>query len=215
MVGRKYKSQSSLSSTTPTTTPTKSTSTVEHGGQFITHDHLLEIKSLLQQNLISINQRHDELENKLTDCISEITVKLNNIETSIQSHVSKNTANILELKETVLGNTKDIKAIKHHNGESISTIEQTLNDQQKKISKLQEQLEDQTNRNMRSTLILKDIHQTHPETWNETIDVLSDALQNHCEKLTKDYVKGAIERAHRGKSNDDGRPPTIFLKLKS
>lgn len=62
------------------------------------HDEFSEIKTLLKQNLESINQRHDDLENKLNLFTSSIITKLDNIEATVQGHVQKNSNDILVLQ---------------------------------------------------------------------------------------------------------------------
>ena len=59
-------------------------------------------------------------------------------------------------------------------------------------------LDDQINRNMRTTLIFKGIKEEKDEGWEQTEDRLVDVLSRHL-NLNKDNLKGMIERAHRGK----------------
>ena len=78
-------------------------------------------------------------------------------------------------------------------------------------------LDDQINRNMRTTLIFKGIKEEKDEGWEQTEDRLVDVLSRHL-NLNKDNLKGMIERAHRGKhspSSTSSSPRHIYAKFSS
>ena len=164
---------------------------------------LSEIKILLKSNLDSINKRHDELEQNFTASITKINNKLENIEESINTHINNNMTEIQSVKKMCVQNSQELTVFKE---QKIATIDNALSNQQIEIEELKKQLDDQTNRNLRNTLIIKGVPQETSEiSWDDTIKVLSTTLNKHCNRLSVDYIEESIERAHRGKpyQNDD------------
>ena len=66
------------------------------------------------------------------------------------------------------------------------------------LDQLQNLIDDQTDHNMRETLIISGI-EGHDKTWEETRDLLSQKLEEVSENtINKDTISSAIIRAHRG-----------------
>ena len=71
----------------------------------------------------------------------------------------------------------------------------------RKVKDLEEKVEDRTNRQLRETLIFKNVPEASSnESWFETKDIVAKAISENVEGVTFDYDKQQIRRAHR-KSN--------------
>ena len=84
--------------------------------------------------------------------------------------------------------------------------------QQKKIATLENDLDDQISRNMRTTLIFSGINGNEVK-WDETANKLSEMDQD----LEKDEIMKWIERTHRltPKNDKSGKPRKIVAKFES
>ena len=89
---------------------------------------------------------------------------------------------------------------------------QDSNSQKQEIEELQNSMEDQINRGMRSTLIFKGIKEEENEfSWEDTTNVLANQLSPilNCDPM---QIVGDIERAHRGKGS---KSRNIYVKFNS
>lgn len=83
---------------------------------------------------------------------------------------------------------------------------------EKKCKELEDQLDDQTNRNMRTTLVFKGIA-GQEKSWNETVNLLSEQISTMAEdkNITKAAVSMWIERGHRASKKDGSNIIAKFL----
>ena len=80
---------------------------------------------------------------------------------------------------------------------------------------MEESLDDQINRGLRSTLIFKGIKEERNETWEQTEEHLINIITRHT-KLDRGAIEIMIERAHRGKSSTKSKGPShIYVKFHS
>ena len=88
---------------------------------------------------------------------------------------------------------------------------------EKKVSELDEQLDDQSNRSMRNTLVIKGIPQSDDnESWDKTSELLAKKL-NECwgGNSSEEEIAQGIERAHRVGGEKVGIGKPIIAKFKS
>ena len=142
-----------------------------------------------------------------------ITSNHNDLKSSIDA--------VKELSEAAIKKATDNETQINELSEEIKEISLTNNENNAltiaKISELAEELDDQINRNLRTTLIFRGIA-TNPteKSWDDTTNILIDNITNHCPDLDGDTVYNAIERAHRGRPNTDKtKPPNIYVKFNS
>ena len=94
-----------------------------------------------------------------------------------------------------------------------------MDDKQHQIKTLQNDLNDQIDRNMRSTILVRGLLQKQNEkSWNDT----ALAFANHlAEKLqwdenSRNMLLNDIERIHRGKKKEDNDDvPLVYIKFHS
>ena len=85
--------------------------------------------------------------------------------------------------------------------------------QAKDLCDLTELVEDRTNRQMRNTLVFKNVPKTVKEkSWNDTQNVLSSTVAKAL-KVKPETIAKVFERVHRGRDRKDGGPPHIFAKV--
>ena len=85
--------------------------------------------------------------------------------------------------------------------------------QDRRISQLEEQIEDQINRNTRSTLVIRGIkHKNTEKTWNDTENVLANTLCSYF-GWNKDQLIHDTDRGHRGTYKNSNSP--IYVKFMS
>ena len=80
----------------------------------------------------------------------------------------------------------------------------------KQLNSIEERIEDRTNRQMRKSVIFKNIPESKAETWEETESVLAAHIQKIA-GVPLETAAGYLERAHRGApSKDQTGPRHIF-----
>ena len=84
---------------------------------------------------------------------------------------------------------------------------------QETLKNIQNQIDEQTDRSLRCTLIFKNVPYGQNENKQECTNVLTSAITKHCPDLTKSFVEDSIERCHRGSSNNANSPAHIFVKF--
>ena len=139
------------------------------------------------------------LESHKNDIISQINSKIDKLIADVDQ--IRDIAHMAETKAT--RNVTEIEDLK-------SEI-YSLRDSNKA---LEDSLEDQINRGLRSTLIFKGIKEEHNESWEQTEEHLINVITRHT-KLHRDAVEPMIERAHRGKSSNPKGPRHIYVKFHS
>ena len=176
------------------------------------------------------------LETRLDDKFSSQTVLIESVKTHLdnritelqtlayanKSAINKNFLEIANVTQTATTNSQDIAKLEQDVHETMSSLQQTntqlkteLNSlhntvslQAIKLNVQRRRTEDQTNRALRKTLIIRGIPEpTEDINWSDTrkttINALADAT-----KLNKDGLNKVFERIHRGKKfNKDNKYP--------
>ena len=149
----------------------------------------VDISEQLQDFRKVILQRLDSIDSNIKD----LTTKLNETKT-----IAIQAANLADnaITQTALNKT-------------------LIDESNERIRKLEIDLDDQINRNMRSTLIFNGIEGTETN-WDETSKLLADKISSLADEVTG--IHDWIERAHRAKRRDkqvttDNRPLPIIAKF--
>lgn len=155
-----------------------------------------EIENLLDKQKKSIIT---EIQSKIEDLSSELNRKLTNL------------GNRIAVIETV---TTELQANSSSHDVLIKQLEEKTDQLYIRNQELETQLEDQINRSLRKTLIVRGIKEDDKEeTWQKTEELLADLLQRHLQIAKEDGIK-MIDRAHRGgRMSKNGRP--IYVKFKA
>ena len=157
-----------------------------------------EIKKETKKINDNINEKHKKLETKL----ASVEKKLVSVEIKLAS-VEQTAKKALDPADV--------------NQNDISHTSKLLEEQQQEIISLKATLNEQIDRSLRSTLIFKGIpHENKEKSWDDTkntlIKYLSTTFNWDKEVLSKD-----IERAHRGKINEENtkQNDAIYVKFES
>ena len=136
----------------------------------------------------TMNRKFDQLNNRL----NEIDIRVNESKT-----LAENNTNRLEQLE-----------------EESKITKMRLEEYSRKVEQLEELVEDQINRNSRSTLIIRGVkfNLRNEKSWNDTENILATTL---CTQFgwNKDQFVHDIERAHRGNYKNPNSP--IYAKFLS
>ena len=149
---------------------------------------LSKMEQLLDEGLnrlaIDIYKRMDEIEQKVSN-----TFKL----------AQNNEKKLLSIEKKV--NELSVENAK------LKTI---VEEQKKETDEMEENLKDRTNRQMRKTLVFKNVKEDAKESWAETTNKLARTISEVSKgQLHYETALNYIERAHRGKGKKN-RPRPIF-----
>ena len=159
-----------------------------------------ELKSFFAQEIsasavnvtISINDTMNRKFDQLNKGLNEINTRVNQTKTLAEN----NTSRLEQLEEE----------------SKITNLR--LEEYSRKIEQLEELVDDQINRNARSTLIIRGVkfNLRNEKSWNDTESVLATTL---CTQFgwNKDQFANGIERAHRGNYKNSNSP--IYAKFLS
>ena len=175
----------------------------------------VSFKEILIEQLGPLNQKIEELNNKIEENHQNLSTKIN-----------ENHQNLTQLLQNVEKKAEEASKLANDNKEDIKRLESTvtqLNDKLEEKQKKQEELEDliidQIDRNLRNTIIVRGLPKANNErTWDDTAETFVNYLSRnlHWDKTTKDNLYNDIERIHRGKDNNHQEsPPAVFIKFYS
>ena len=91
-----------------------------------------------------------------------------------------------------------------------------LKDANSTILQLQEELEDRTNRQLRNTLIFKNVPGEKKEKWEKTRSTLAALISevsfkaDESDSVSEEEALSMIERAHRGKPVENQKGPSFI-----
>ena len=122
---------------------------------------------------------------------------------SILSNLTQNMEKIQQTANDAQTAAEEAKSMARNNQSEINELTD-------KIGKLEASLDDQINRNMRTTLVFNGINGTE-RSWNETSSILAQTIN----EIKPDIdCKNWIERAHRAKQNGNtSKPLPIIAKF--
>ena len=133
-----------------------------------------------------------------TNNINQLTIQSNKLTIDINT----NSTEITEVKEEL----REAKEAHKNTEERLFAMEEKYHTMSKnydilamKAATTEVRLEDQTNRGLRKTLVIRNVKEQPHEKWADTRNIVVDSLQT-ATKIDRDYLYGAIERVHRGKS---------------
>ncbi|NQY43849.1 MAG: hypothetical protein HRT87_10955 [Legionellales bacterium] len=78
------------------------------------------------------------------------------------------------------------------------------------LKKLEEKVEERTNRQLRETLIIKDVpEEVEKETWDETKNLLAQVISDNMDDVSFEFAYGQIKRTHRENKKTDEKGTKI------
>ena len=141
--------------------------------------------------LDNYDQKIEKLEESIQQTdnrVGDLVVKIENVEQNQNEKIVGLTERVAELEE------------------KLSTLENAP----KQIDQLAEAIESRTNRQLRETLVFKNIPEEEPEVsggllaqYTETKKLLATVISEHCPGITYEVAYSQIKRAHRERKRDD------------
>ena len=120
-----------------------------------------------------------------------------------------------DLQETTLM-AAGAKNKAERNEAQLGSLQSDLTLMQASLASITEELDDQINRSLRTTLIIKGVNEEPNESWEDTENILVKMLARHLSMHDEAQVAEMIERAHRGKkSSTSNGPRHIFARFYS
>ena len=129
---------------------------------------------------------------KNTNDIATVTITAHKAITD----TATNAGDIEQLRGDVTVLTESNNSLK----DTVNTLQQNVDLLSIKNACFERRLEDQTNRSLRKTLVIRGVPEEGEESWAETRLIAVDALVA-ATKLNKDRLCKGIERIHRGNTN--------------
>ena len=144
-----------------------------------------------------------------------LTASFEKIQSNLLNEISLLKHDIITTRK----DASDARELAEVNAGEIARLSSTIKalvDQNKlqfeEVSKLTELVEDRTNRQLRNTLVFKNVPKEENEkSWNNTRDVLTKSVAKAL-KVKPAEMYSCFERVHRGRDRENG-PPLIFAKL--
>ena len=177
-----------------------------------------DLKALIKSSVDEIKAANDETKAELTDKINELSGKFD----AINGKLGKQTERIEKAENKV----DELEAKLDNTIEKLNVDFKTLSDRVKKVEdqigpledipkmvlELREIVEERTNRQLRETLIFKNIPEEPDEDWEKTKALLATTIAENCETISFDDAFEGIKRCHREsakkqeRAENDGRP---------
>ena len=174
---------------------------------------IARIDNTIKGNHEQLCEKIDGVDAKLTD-FEERIAKLEE-----KSHTNENSIGELDANVTI----NNIRTAQKFD-ELLKRIEdleeklKALDDVPKDIKQLSEDIESRTNRQLRETLVFKNIPETpgvDKESYKDTKDLLATTISETCDGITKEFALSQIKRAHResGHRRDNKEHPRTGKKI--
>ena len=169
----------------------------------------------LQQQMDSFSNRFEAAMKTLTEATQAVKVELGQKMDEITTRLDGYGARVDTLERDVQHNSNRIGELtgQIENGDLISSekfralterivdLEEELENMKgvpDKVSELEEKLEDRTNRQLRETLVFKNIPEGQGEvSYDDTKELLATIISTHCTDVSYDIAFNEIKRAHR------------------
>ena len=170
-----------------------------------------------------------QTETTTLDSLKELLTKVNNKidsqNTKLNEKIDNHHNTILSLLSKVEKDSKEALAKTNENEKSIKNLEQEISDIKRmyneKYQQLENELSEQTDRNLQSTIIILGLNQNLDEekTWGDTARVFANYLQSNLgwNDEAKASLLNDIEQIHCGPRSDrnNGYPAPIYIKFHS
>lgn len=162
-----------------------------------------DLKALIKSSVDEIKAANDETKAELTDKINELSGKFDVINGKLDKQA--------ERIEKAENKVDELEAKLNQTIEKLNVDFKTLSDRVKKVEdeigplenipkmvlELRETVEERTNRQLRETLIFKNIPEEPNEDWEATKALLATTISENCATISFDDAFDGIKRCHR------------------
>ena len=177
---------------------------------------LKHISDTISRDMKALNT---DLINKLTTVIDErfenYTVKISELENIANKNIVEISTLHSDIADMKIRNDEQSSEIENLKQEITLIKEQNMNIMNlsdksiSNIKKLEDRIEERTNRQLRKTIVIKGIQElVGGESWTDTRELVAETLHKHIKHLSYDEALDMFERVHRG-------PPTKNIGKKN
>ena len=147
---------------------------------------LVDITTLMDDRLGLVNERIGTIEQSMVNVQSEISV--------IQKEIQELKSTVSDLKKTANDQSDEIAKLQSEN-EALKSLPDDSS-LRSSISKLEERVEDRTNRQLRKTLTITGIQEIENESWTDTKKLVAKTISGNL-NIKYDDAFDMLERVHR------------------
>jgi rubrerythrin len=160
-------------------------------------------QKLMEQKVTDLKTTSVANKNELLEKFESIETRLSAVETKIGEISTSHAVLEKQVDDNRVAAADQIQLLTGR----IANLEETIENLQnipEKVDKLTEVCEERTNRQLRETLVFKNVpEEMEDETYNDTKDVVANLISEHC-GLDFQEVRGEIKRAHREANRRNG-----------
>ena len=169
-------------------------------------DTMVKSKSELSEKMDVVTNRMDNFERRIEKIersildsdnrVGEMQARIENSDMIVSQKITTLTNRVKELEEKVA------------KFEELPKVVKPLENLPLKVDQLIEKVEDRTNRQLRETLVFKNVpEEGRDESYAQTKQLLARVISTNCPEYTYEFALSQIKRAHRerNRSTDDHR----------
>ena len=164
------------------------------------------LSTLIKDSVAELKKITQETKAELTGKIDDLTAKVNDVNVTLRNHdrrIDDAVISIGELEAKVENSKDSLKAELKTLTDRVKKVEDKvgpLENLPNIVQTLKEEGEDRTNRQLRETLIFKNIpEELEKESWEDTKRLLATTISRICDSIEYDDAYEAINRCHREK----------------
>ena len=158
-------------------------------------EETLQIKVELSEKIGALTVKVTDFETRLGELeewVADADINIENINTKVDNGIAQCNESMKHLADRVAALEEKQKL-----------VEETPND----INQMKELIEERTNRQLRETLIFKNIPEQGKESYEKTREILAEVISDNCPNIDYEEAFTQIKRCHREKpkTNADGQ----------
>ena len=149
------------------------------------------------ESIAEFKKTSEENNNVLLDKIGTLNARIDNFETQVNEISEAQDELVKSVDDYKVSNTNNIQLLV----DRITLLEgkvATLEPLTEKVKNLTELCEERTNRQLRETLVFRNVPEVNnDESYADTKDLLAKLISDHCDNISYEEAYGEIKRAHR------------------
>lgn len=157
----------------------------------------------ISDSITEFQKTSEANQNKIVENIEGINKRLLDVETKVEEIEEAHDALIATVEENKVSSSNEIKVLV----ERIAVLENkvaTLEQLPGRVKKLSEVCEERTNRQLRETLVFRNVPETvENESYGQTKELLAQLISENCDLEFDDVIR-EIKRAHRESNRRNG-----------
>lgn len=170
-----------------------------------------EFKDLLAKQRIP-NSLDEDSRSELKSIVrSSVEEAISNFSSAYDLRLQKLEDKFAEIESGLREKNETLKEV----AEKTTSLENENKELKEKVDALEEEIEERTNRSLRSHIVLKNVPKSGKETWSTTTNIAAKVIQTaSCGAISFAQAHNMLERCHRGKPRENSSsPPPIYALI--